>query len=90
MITRSTNFRVRVLALVRGIPRGQTMTYGDVARKAGMPKAARAVGAIMRANHDPSVLCHRVVRSDGTPGGYNRGAERKQELLREEGATISM
>ena len=51
---------------------------------AGKPKAARAVGAIMRANHDPSVPCHRVVKSDGTLGGYNRGVERKRELLREE------
>ncbi len=58
------------------------MTYGEVARRAGNPRAARAVGTIMRANYDPTVPCHRVVRSDGTLGGYNRGVERKRELLR--------
>lgn len=83
-----STFRTRVLAIVRTIPRGQTMTYGEVARCAGKPKAAHAVGAIMRANYDPSVPCHRVVRSDGTLGGYNRGVERKRELLREEGAVV--
>lgn len=80
----TSTFRTRVLVIVRSIPRGSTMTYGEVARIAGKPKAARAVGAMMRANHDPSVPCHRVVRSDGTLGGYNRGIERKREMLREE------
>lgn len=86
MTDATLSFRVRVLAIVRAIPRGQTMTYGEVARRAGNPRAARAVGAIMRANYDPTVPCHRVVRSDGTLGGYNRGLKRKRELLREEGA----
>ncbi len=84
-MTGISSFHARVLAIVRAIPRGQTMTYGEVARRAGNPRAARAVGAIMRANYDPTVPCHRVVRSDGTLGGYNRGVERKRELLRGEG-----
>src|SRR5215813_4526441 len=52
----------------------QTMTYKEVASKAGNPKAARAVGAVMRSNYDPSIPCHRVVASDGKMRGYNRGA----------------
>ncbi len=80
------SFRERVLAVVRSIPRGETMTYGEVAALAGSPGAARAVGSIMKSNYDPSVPCHRVIRADGTLGEYNRGAERKDELLRQEGA----
>ncbi|MBP9749573.1 MAG: MGMT family protein [Candidatus Pacebacteria bacterium] len=90
MTDATLSFHARVLAIVRAIPRGQTMTYGEVARRAGNPRAARAVGTIMRANYDPTVPCHRVVRSDGTLGGYNRGVERKRELLRGEGAIILM
>lgn len=53
----------------------------------GFPGAARAVGTVMRKNFDPLVPCHRVICSDGRLGAYNRGgAERKAELLREEGA----
>jgi O-6-methylguanine DNA methyltransferase len=81
-------FRTRVLEIVQSIPRGQTMTYGEVARRAGNAQAGRAVGAIMRANYDPSVPCHRVVRSDGGLGGYNRGEERKRVLLQGEGVKV--
>lgn len=84
-MTGSTTFRTRVLAVVQHIPAGKTMTYGEVARKAGNVGAARAVGAIMRTNYDPSIPCHRVVRSDGTLGGYNRGTQKKRALLRQEG-----
>lgn len=80
-------FAERVRTVVRRIPKGKTMTYAEVAAKAGNPKAARAVGAIMRANYDESIPCHRVVRSDGSFGSYNRGGEaRKRILLRHEGA----
>jgi len=61
------------------------MTYKEVAAAAGNPRAARAVGTIMSTNYDSDIPCHRVVRSDGAPGGYNRGAERKRELLVAEG-----
>lgn len=61
------------------------MTYKEVAREAGRPRAFRAVGNILNTNYDPKIPCHRVVRSDGKVGGYNRGARRKQKLLREEG-----
>ena len=63
------------------------MTYKEVATQAGNPKAARAVGMIMSKNYRPDVPCHRVVRSDGSLAGYNRGGTaKKQELLRTEGA----
>jgi O-6-methylguanine DNA methyltransferase len=63
------------------------MTYAEVARRAGNARAARAVGNIMRANYDPTIPCHRVVRSDGAPGGYNRGGPKaKERLLRDERA----
>lgn len=78
-------FADKVRAIVKKIPKGETMTYKKVARRAGNSRAARAVGAIMRANYDKSIPCHRVVREDGTPGGYNRGgmSAKKQLLIRE-------
>ena len=72
--------------VVRGIKKGKTMTYAEVARGAGSPKAYRAVGNILSKNYDPSIPCHRVIRSDGKFGGYNRGKKRKEELLRKENA----
>ncbi len=63
------------------------MTYKEVATKAGNPKAARGVGAIMRSNFNRDIPCHRVVKSDGSLGSYNRGGtSRKREMLIEEGA----
>ena len=80
-------FAEKVRDTVRKIPKGKTMTYKEVARRAGHPGAARAVGAIMRTNYDDTVPCHRVIFSDGSVGNYNRGGEeRKRELLFEEGA----
>ena len=70
---------------MQAIPSGTTLSYSEVARKAGNAKAARAVGAIMAANHNPQVQCHRVIRADGSLGGYNRGKTRKQKLLISEG-----
>ena len=79
------NFSDRVYAVVAKIPRGKTMTYKHVAIKAGKPLAARAVGMLMSKNYNPKIPCHRVVRSDGKLGGYNRGGpSRKIELLLEE------
>jgi len=76
-------FTERVLVVVRAIPRGKTMTYAEVARAAGNPGAVRAVGTLMKKNFDPTVPCHRVVRSDGSVGEYNRGgSEAKARMLR--------
>lgn len=74
------------MAVVAHIPRGSVLTYAQVARRAGSPRAYRAVGNILHRNHDPRIPCHRVIRSDGTPGGYNRGEKQKERLLRKEGA----
>lgn len=61
------------------------MTYKQVAVAAGKPLAARAVGTLMSKNYNPDVPCHRVIRSDGKIGNYNRGGpSRKAELLLEE------
>jgi O-6-methylguanine DNA methyltransferase len=82
-----SSFTEKVYAVVAKIPRGSTMTYAEVARRAGNPRASRAVGNIMHHNPDTKkVPCHRVVRSDGTPGGYARGTRRKIAILRREGA----
>ncbi len=79
-------FSDKVLEIVRGIPSGKTLTYGQVAALAGNPRAARVVGMIMSKNYNPDIPCHRVIRSDGTMGGYNRGIEKKAAILAEEKA----
>jgi methylated-DNA-[protein]-cysteine S-methyltransferase len=79
------SFKERVLAIVRQIPEGKTVTYAQVAAMAGSPGAFRAVGSIMSKNFDPAIPCHRVIRTDGKMGGYNRGGiERKIEILNTE------
>ena len=83
-----TDFKKKVLKIVSKIPKGQVMTYGEVAGKAGNSKASRAVGAIMKQNYNPKVPCHRVVASHGKLGGYNRGVENKVKILREEGVEM--
>ncbi|MEK7531153.1 MAG: MGMT family protein [Patescibacteria group bacterium] len=84
-------FREKVIAIVKKIPKGKTMSYKEVAARAGHPGAARAVGAIMRVNKDKSMPCHRVIRSDGSLGGYNglQGTKSKRALLIKEGALKS-
>lgn len=80
------NFKEKVLNVVKRIPRGSTLTYSDVAKKAGSPRAYRAVGSILAKNFDRRVPCHRVIKSDGSIGNYNRGIQNKIKLLRKEGA----
>jgi methylated-DNA-[protein]-cysteine S-methyltransferase len=84
-------FKEKVYAVVAKIPRGKTMTYKEVARRAGSPNAYRAVGNIMNKNPDTKkVPCHRVVPTsfaiDGNPGGYARGRKAKIKILKKEGA----
>jgi O-6-methylguanine DNA methyltransferase len=82
-----TTFKEKVYAVVAKIPRGKTLTYKEVARRAGSPNAYRAVGNIMNKNPDTKkVPCHRVVRSDGDTGGYAYGRAAKIALLKKEGA----
>ena len=84
-----TIFTERVRDVVRQIPKGTVMSYKEVAYAAGKPAAARAVANVMANNYDPTVPCHRVIRSDGQLGGYNRGGiEKKRQLLQSEGAVV--
>ena len=84
------NFQEEVLKLVKQIPKGKLMTYGEIARElTGSVRAARAVGQAVAANPYPVVVpCHRVVRSDGGIGGYSLGVEKKIRLLSAEGVEI--
>ena len=88
------SFKDRVLSVVSKIPKGKTMKYKQVATKAGNANASRAVGAIMSANADKNIPCHRVVRSDGKIGGYNglcggkTGSSAKRSLLKKEGVRL--
>lgn len=79
-------FKQRVYQVVRRIPRGSLMTYASVAKRAGVPGAARAVGTALSQNFDSAIPCHRVIRSDGGLGGYNRGIAMKRRILEKEGA----
>ena len=82
-------FTIKVKEIVAAIPRGSVMTYKEVATAAGNAKASRAVANIMAANYDEAIPCHRVVRTDGGLGGYNRGGmEVKKNLLTAEGVVV--
>lgn len=77
----TSKFQKRIYEVVKKIPKGKTATYKEVAVLAGQPRAWRAVGNILNKNFDPKIPCHRVIRSDGKLGGYNRGASKKKLLL---------
>lgn len=81
-------FSEKVYAVVAKIPRGRTLTYKEVARRAGRPRAYRAVGNILNKNRNQRVPCHRVVRSDGDPGGFAHGRKKKIIMLKREGARL--
>src|SRR5262245_64699677 len=84
-----TPFERKVLTIVSRIPPGRVTTYGDIARLAGRPGAARAVGNIMREGGQPGVPYHRVIAAGGRAGGYGGHEALKHELLRREGLTES-
>lgn len=79
-------FKQKVFKVVSRIPKGSVLTYGEVAKRSGVPGAARAVGNILNKNYNPEIPCHRVIRADGKTGGYNRGADKKILILKSEGA----
>jgi methylated-DNA-[protein]-cysteine S-methyltransferase len=80
-------FKDKVLKVVSNISKGETMTYKEVARQAGSPNAYRVVGNIMKLNYDSTIPCHRVIKSNGSVGEYNRGGEMKKlEILKKEKA----
>ncbi len=78
-------FKTKVLAIVKAIPKGETMTYGEVAKRAGNPRAARAVGALMSRNQDKQVPCHRVVGVSGLKGYNGLRGPSKAAILKQEG-----
>jgi methylated-DNA-[protein]-cysteine S-methyltransferase len=85
----SAGFSRRVLEELAKVPYGETTTYGTLAARAERPRAARAVGTVMNRNPIPIVLpCHRVVGSSGSLVGYGGGLERKEQLLKLEGAIL--
>ena len=77
-------FKNRVFEVTKKIRKGETLSYKEVAWRAGNRKAARAVGTILKTNFNPEIPCHRVIRSDGSLGGYNRGVKKKELLLKAE------
>ena len=82
-----TDFQRRVWESLRAIPRGETRSYGQIAAAVGRPRAVRAVGSANRVNPIPIVVpCHRVIGSDGALRGYAGRLDRKEWLLRHEGA----
>ena len=87
-VKNGARFTEKVYAVVKKIPRGKTMTYKEVARRAGRPLAYRAVGNILNKNYDSTIPCYRVIRSDGKTGGYNNGVKEKIRKLKKEGYTF--
>ena len=84
---RGTNFQLRVWTALRDIPLGETRSYSDVARMIGEPGAVRAVANACASNPVPLIIpCHRVIRKDGSLGGYGLGIGRKRALLLKERA----
>lgn len=84
------SFTRKVYWIVKKIPKGKVLTYKEVAKRAGKPKAYRAVGNILNKNYDPRIPCHRVIRSDGKIGGYNRGVVNKIKILKKEGMNLKV
>ena len=90
-MAQGTPFQQKVWAALRTIPRGEVRTYTDIAVQIGHPSSARAVANACAKNpYAPEVPCHRVIRSDGSIGGYSAegGSEKKRAMLREEGVHI--
>ena len=83
-----STFKARVLTAVRRIPPGRVATYGDVASMAGEPRAARAVGNIMRDCRRADIPCHRVIAAGGRLGGYGGSEALKRALLVAEGVGV--
>lgn len=88
MREKQKSFSDRVIEVVTLIPKGQVLSYSEVAAQAGSPGAARAVGNIMKKNKDLSVPCHRVICADGSLGNYNGIQGNKQTLLIQEGYAV--
>jgi O-6-methylguanine DNA methyltransferase len=86
--SKEKTFTEKVYDVVRKIRKGKVLTYKEVAEKAGNRNAVRAVGTILSKNFDNNIPCHRVIRSDGKIGQYNRGESEKIRLLKKEGVIL--
>lgn len=85
----TTKFQEKIYKILKKVPSGKVTTYGILAKQAGVPKASRAVGNALNVNpYAPDVPCHRVVRSDGTIGGFASGTKNKTRILKTEGILI--
>jgi len=84
-----TSFQEKVYQAVKKIPPGEVMTYKELAKKVGRPKAWRAIGNILAKNKNPQIPCHRAIKTNGEVGGYNKGTKRKIYLLKKEGIKIN-
>lgn len=83
-----THFEKKVYQVVAKIPRGRVMTYKEVAKATGHPRAWRAVGNVLAHHQIKNLPCHRVIRSDGKVGGYRGGQKKKITLLKKEGLLL--
>ena len=82
-----TPFQRRVLMAAAGVPAGNVVSYGEIARRIGQPRGSRAVGQALHRNPVPIVIpCHRIIAAGGKIGGYGGGLRIKRKLLRLEGA----
>ena len=91
MVLKGTKFQLKVWKYLKKIKKGQIKTYLEVAKAINKPKAVRAVAnAIGKNPHAPKIPCHRVIRSDGTLGGYSGsgGIKTKKKLLKSEGILV--
>jgi len=91
MKSQGTKFQLKVWKYLKKIPRGSIKTYSEVAKAIGMPLAVRAVAnAIGKNPYPPKIPCHRVIRSDGSLGGYSGvgGVKTKKKLLKKEGIIV--
>ena len=92
MTFKGTKFQIKVWEFLKTIPKGKVTTYSKVAKAIGYPKAVRAVANAIGNNPNPIIIpCHRVVRSDGTIGGYSGigGIKKKKALLKKENIKLN-
>ncbi len=88
-LSRLRSFQRKILLLTKNIPKGKVESYGSIAKKSNTPKGARAVGQALAHNPFPIIIpCHRVIRSDGSIGGFGGNVELKRKLLKIEGVII--